>query len=42
MVTESEEQLSSYILEEKNARESAYAELQTNINNKAGKNFTIA
>lgn len=29
-------------MEEKNARESAYAELQTNINNKAGKNFTIA
>lgn len=40
--TESEEHLSSYILEEKNTRESAYAELQTNINNKVGKNFTIA
>ena len=40
--TESEEQLSSYILEEKNAKESAYAELQTNINNKSWKIFTIA
>lgn len=40
--TEAEEQLSSYILEEKNARESADSELQTNINNKVGKNFTIA
>lgn len=40
--TEAEEQISSYILEEKNARESADAELQTNINNKVGKNFTIA
>ena len=42
MATEAEEQLSSYILEEKNARGSAYAELQKNINNKVGKNFTIA
>ena len=42
MATEAEEQLSSYILEEKNARGSADAELQTNINNKVGKNFTIA
>ena len=40
--TEAEEQLSSYILEEKNASESADAELQTNINNKVEKNFTIA
>ena len=42
MATEAEEQLSSYILEEKNASESADAELQTNINDKIGKNFTIA
>ena len=40
--TEAEEQISSYILGEKNARESADAELQTNINDKVGKNFTIA
>ena len=40
--TEAEEQISSYILEEKNTRGSADAELQTNINNKVGKNFTIA
>ena len=42
MATEAEEQISSYILEEKNTRWSADAELQTNINNKVGKNFTIA
>ena len=42
MATEAEEQISSYILEEKNTRGSADAELQKNINNKVGKNFTIA
>ena len=40
--TEAEERLSSYILDEKNARESADAELQTNINDNVGNNFTIA
>lgn len=40
--TDAEQTLESYILEEKSAREDADAELQTNINSKVGKDFTIA